>query len=91
MNRPVQIFFGVFLSLALDALLWWIVYRRARIKDHDPSVSWWLLTIFIAVVAFISLFELARRGRLLKKVLAGLFSTIPASWLGFCAYTAFQP
>jgi uncharacterized membrane protein YhaH (DUF805 family) len=90
MSRPVQIFFGVFVSLAFDVLLWWIVYRRARIKDYDPSVWWWLLTIVLAVIAIIPLFELARGGHLLERVLAGLLSTIPVSWLGFCAYSTFQ-
>jgi len=90
MTRPLQILCGVFLSLAVDALLWWVVNWAFRIKDHDPSVWWWLLTIVLALLAIIPLFKLARRGRLLERVLAAMLSTIPVTWLALCAYAAFH-
>jgi hypothetical protein len=71
MSRATQITLGVGLSLMFDGLLWWFVYRQGRIKDAAPSVYWWLLTISVAVFAVLPLFAMARRGRLLERVLAG--------------------
>jgi hypothetical protein len=90
MSRPAKLSFAVFLNLTFDALLWWTISRGFRAKDHDPSVWWWLLTIVLAVTAIVPLFELARRGRLVERVLAGLLSTIPVGWLALCAYAAFH-
>jgi len=90
MSRRLQIFLGIGLSLTFDGILWWVFYRQARIKDANPSVRWWLLTISLAVAALVPLFEMARRGRLLERVLAGLLSCIPVGWLVLCAYVAFH-
>jgi hypothetical protein len=90
MSRRFQILFGVSLSLTVDGILWWVTYRQARIKDADIPVWWWLLTISLAVLALVPLFELARRGRLLERVLAGFLSSLPIGWLGLCAYAAFH-
>ena len=90
MSRRRQIVLGVGLSLLFDGMLWWVIYRQARIKDGDPSVLWWLLSISLAVVALVPLFELARRGRLLERVLAGVLACIPVGWVGLCVYAAFH-
>ncbi len=90
MSRATQITLGVGLSLIFDGLLWWVVYREARIKDSTPSVYWWLLTISLAVFAVLPLFEMARRGRLLERVLAGFLTCIPVGWVGLCAYAAYH-
>jgi len=90
MSRTTQITLGVGLSLMFDGLLWWIINREARIKDGTPSVYWWLLTICLAVFAVLPLFEMARRGRLLERVLAGFLSCIPVAWIGLCAYAAYR-
>jgi hypothetical protein len=90
MSRRLQMSLGVGLSLSFDGILWWVFYRQARIKDGDPSVLWWLLTISLAIVALVPLFEMARRGRLLERVLAGILSCIPFGWLVLCFCAAFN-
>jgi len=89
MSRSANIAFGVGLSLTFDALLWFLFMRRARIKDHDPSVYWWLLTIIISVAALIPLLEMARRGRIAERILAAVLSVLPVAWTGLCAYVRF--
>jgi hypothetical protein len=90
MSRSKQILLGVSLSLTFDGLLWWVIQRHARIKDVGPSILWWVLTILLAVAALVPLFELARRGRWLERVLAGLLSWVPVGWIGLCTYAAFH-
>ena len=90
MSRATQISLGVGLSLMFDGLLWWVVYREARIKDGTPSVYWWFLTIALALFAVLPLFVMARRGRLLERVLAGFLSCVPVGWVGLCAYAAYH-
>jgi len=91
MSRPFWILLAVSISLTSDGILCWVIYREARIKDGETSALWYLLTISLAMMALIPLFELARRGRLPERILAGVLASIPVAWLGWlgcCAYTA---
>jgi hypothetical protein len=88
MSRTVRIALGIGGSLVADGVLWLVVNEQARIKDAAPLASWWLLTVTLAVVAVVPLFELARRGHVIEGVLAAVFSLPPLSWIGMCAYAA---
>ena len=83
MSRSLRILLGVGISLTFDVILCWVIYREARIKDGDPSASWLLLTITLAVMALIPLFELARRGQLSERIIASVLSCLPVGWLGW--------
>jgi hypothetical protein len=88
MSRTTKIAVAIGLSLLLDGALWLVIYRQARIKDATPPVWWWLLTLTLAVAAVVPLIDLARRGRLVERVLAAGFALLPIGWIGLCAYAA---
>jgi len=88
MDRIIKIFLGIGASLLFDGVLWFVVDRQARIKDATPALWWWLVVITLAVAALVPLFHLARRGRVVERVLAAAFSLLPLGWLGLCAYAA---
>ena len=90
MSRTAKIGLAVAISLVCDGMVFVLVYRQARIKDAEPSGLWWLSTILFAVLALAPLYDLARRPRLLERMVALLLSSLPASWLALCIYAAYE-
>ncbi len=90
MSRTAKIGLAVAISLVCDGMVFFLVYRQARIKGAEPSGLWWLSTILFAVLALAPLYDLARRPRLLERIVAVLLSTLPASCLALCIYAAYE-
>ena len=89
MKRAFQIAFWVGLSLVFDGFICLIAYFQAATDGH-VSLHWLFVTLCFAVVAVVPLVEMARRGRLIEKCLAVLFSCLPASWIYLWSYLAYN-
>ena len=90
MSRAAKIGLAVGTSLACDGMIFFLFYQQARIKDADPTGLWWLSTITFAILALAPLYDLARKPRLLERIVAALLSSLPVTWLALCTYAAYD-